>query len=150
MEEDCTSLIIMLDIVYCAHLRWRFCVQNANGKFSVNKSRPGPSSRPSQILLTVFICLFQEIFQAYFGWSGKHALAVILTCLMHLAVRNMIGLLTWRRLFFDRLHAERCGVMPEHFRCCQQSRHIPTVHDLTINATVLKLSRLFKEYFDHF
>ena len=60
MEEDCTSLISMLDIVHTCNGDFAFKTQTVN--FPSIKSRPGPSSRPSQILLTV--CLFQEIFQA--------------------------------------------------------------------------------------
>ena len=119
MEEDCTSLISMLDIVHTCDCDFAFKTQTV--KFPSTKSRPQPSSRPSQILLTV--CLLQEIFLADFCWSSKHALAVIL---MYLAVRIMIGLPTRRRLFLDRLHAERCGRDAGHFSCCQQSRHIQT------------------------
>ena len=62
MEEDCTSLISMLDIVQSCDCDFAFKTQTVN--FPSTKSRPQPSSRPSQILLTV--CLFQEIFVAYF------------------------------------------------------------------------------------
>ena len=62
MEEDCTSLISMLDIVHTCDCDFTFKTQTVN--FPSTKSRPRPSSRPSQILLTV--CLFQEIFLAYF------------------------------------------------------------------------------------
>ena len=140
MEEDCTSLISMLDIVHTCDCDFAFKTQTVN--FPSTKSRPRPSSRLSQILLTV--CSFQEIF----CWSRKHALAVIL---MHLAVRIMIGLLTRRRLFLwppaCRKVRTWCwnisGVVNDHVTSKQ-------VHDLTINATVLKLSHPFEEYFDHF
>ena len=108
MKEDRTSLISMSDIVHTCDSDFAFKTQTVN--FPSTKSRQGPSSRPNQILLT--ICLFQEIFRTYFDWSCKQSLAVIL---MHLAVRNMIGLLTWRRLLLDLLHAERSGRDAETF-----------------------------------
>ena len=63
MEEDCTSLISMLDIVHTCDCDFAFKTQTVN--FPSTKSRPRPSSRLSQILLTV--CSFQEIFLAYFA-----------------------------------------------------------------------------------
>ena len=140
MEEDCTSLISMLDIVQSCDCDFAFKTQTAN--FPSTKSRPQPSSRPIQILLTV--CLFPEIFLAYFCWSSKHALAVIL---MHLAVRIMIGLLTRRRLFLDRLHAERCGRDAGTFQLLSTITSHP--NRFTIEP-YMRWSHSFEEYFDHF
>ena len=131
------SLISMLDIVQSCDCDFAFKTQTAN--FPSTKSRPQSSSRPSQILLTV--CLFQEIFLAYFCWSSKHALAVIL---MHLAVRIMIGLLTRRRLFLDRLPACR----KERTWCWNISvvvnNHVTSkqVHDRTINEIISFIWRI--------
>ena len=151
MEEDCTSLISMLDILHTCDCDFTFKTQTVN--FPSTKSRPRPSSRPSQILLTV--CLFQEIFLAYFllikqacigshfnafgsqdyDWSAHKTLFISWppASRPHLAACRKVRTWCWNIL----------GVVNNHVTSKQ-------VHDLTINVTGLKLSHSFEEYFDHF
>ena len=151
MEEDCTSLISMLDIVHTCDCDFTFKTQTVN--FPSTKSRPRPSSRPSQILLTV--CLFQEIFLAYcllikqacigshfnafgsqdYDWSAHKTLFISWppASRPHLAACRKVRTWCWNIL----------GVVNNHVTSKQ-------VHDLAINVTGLKLSHSFEEYFDHF
>ena len=58
MEEDCTSLISMLDIVHTCDCYFAFKTQTVN--FPSTKSRPQPLSRLSQI------CWQYVYFKKYF------------------------------------------------------------------------------------
>ena len=127
-------------------MRLRFCVQNANGKFSVNKitsatiitseSNLVDSMFISRNISSIFLLIKQACIGSHFNafgsqdydWSA-HKTPFISWPPACRKVR------TWCWNISD--------VVNNHVTSKQ-------VHDLTINATVLKFAHSFEEYFDHF
>ena len=127
-------------------MRLRFCVQNANGKFSVNKitsatiitseSNLVDSMFISRNISSIFLLIKQACignnFNAFgsqdYDWSA-----------------HKTPFISWppacRKV---RTWCWNISVVVNNHVTSKQ------VHDLTINATVLKLSHSFEEYFDHF